>query len=270
MRYYLVNAKRKKPARLLEFFSIYSHEILSETDGGLPFRRWYVLPYISEPEKDPEFAVYFTVRWADMLRMSLFNLLSVVIKTAPTPKLLLIDRWVQSESQESLRNEVRNSLENILRLESEVKSSERRIRKLHAVIRDLTLFIHKRVGAQGSAPPPMRRSSETAVDSIISVGGSDTPTFEEKANDMKERRRVRVQKAGEIACLMTQACYDRNSGEIMDEEVSTAAYSNIVDVVDIETEEFDDTIRNLSLMSPEELESNLVMHVADWLQCITK
>lgn len=268
MRYYLVNAKRKKPSRLLEFFAAYSHEILSESGALPPLRAWYVLPYIAEPEKDPEFAPYFTPRWAEMLHMSLYNLLSVIIKTAPTPRLLLIDRWVQSEAQQSLRNEVRTSLENIQKLEANVKTCERRIHKLHAIIRDMALFIHKRVSesASSSSSSSSSASAVSTTEARHSGGSASDETVDEKA----ERRRARTRKAGEIACLITQECFDRNTAILSEEDRSMAVYDSILEAADVDTADLADTINNLSLMSLDELESNLGMHVADWLQGVTK
>ena len=41
---------------------------------------------MEEPEKDPEFSVYFTVKWSDMLRVTLSNFLSTILLNAPPPK----------------------------------------------------------------------------------------------------------------------------------------------------------------------------------------
>lgn len=228
-----------------------------------------MLPYVAEPEKDPEFAPYFTARWADMLHMSLFNLLSVIIKTAPTPRLLLIDKWVHSESQQSLRNEVRASLENIQKLESQVKHCEHRIHKLHAIIRDMALFIHKRV----TVPLPISSVPKSVASNAVGAvegGSSGGSVSVETVNDKAERRRARTRKAGEIACLITQECYDRNAEVLDEQDQAVATYDSILDVADIDPADLADTIKNLSLMSLEELESNLGTHLADWLQGITK
>ena len=143
-KYYLVNAKRKKPSKISEFFSAYSHEILSESDSVIYLRSWYSLPYIVDPERDPDFGVFFTTRWSDILRMSLHNLLSVILKTAPTPKLVLLERWFHSEAQENLRGQVKNSIIKIDQLQSEVGSQKNRLQKLQTAIRNLVLYVNRK------------------------------------------------------------------------------------------------------------------------------
>jgi hypothetical protein len=139
-----VHAKKKNPAKILDFFTTYSHEILSESDTILNLRAWYVLPYIVDPEKDPEFGVYFTQRWADVLRISLQNILSAVLKTSPTPKLLLLDRWHTSEAQEILRAQVKNSIAKIDDLSKENNEYQLRIKNLQTAVRNLVLYMYKK------------------------------------------------------------------------------------------------------------------------------
>lgn len=88
IKFYLVNAiKKNNKEKIAEFFGKYSHEIISESgDSATGLRSWYVLPYMEEPEKDPEFSVYFTTKWSDMLRVTLNNFLSTILLNAPPPK----------------------------------------------------------------------------------------------------------------------------------------------------------------------------------------
>lgn len=74
--------------KITEFFNKYSHEIISDSGDSASsgLRSWYVLPYMEEPEKDPEFNVYFTSKWSDMLRVALNNFLSTILLNAPLPK----------------------------------------------------------------------------------------------------------------------------------------------------------------------------------------
>jgi hypothetical protein len=144
LKYYLVQAKKKRPSKIGEFFAAYSHEILSESDQVVNLRSWYSLPYIQDPEKDPDFGVYFSPRWADILRLSLHNLLSIVLKTAPTPKLLLLERWFSSEAQESLRAQVKSSITRIDELQASLKERNERIEHLHVALRNIVLYLNKK------------------------------------------------------------------------------------------------------------------------------
>lgn len=112
LKYYLVHAVRQRAlGRVSDFFLSYSHEILSEAGDTIAgsLRAWFVLPYMEDPERDPEFSVYFTVRWADSLRLTVSNFLSIVIHSAPPPKLVLLEKWFRSEAQQELRAELKQT-----------------------------------------------------------------------------------------------------------------------------------------------------------------
>ena len=101
----------------------------------------YVIPYLDEPEKDPEFAVYFTTKWSDSLRNALNNFLSVVLANAPPPKLMLLDRWYQSESQQLIRKQLKSLMQENEKLRQTIEGRDRRIEKLHKSLLDLSKYI---------------------------------------------------------------------------------------------------------------------------------
>ena len=116
LKYYLVNSyKTKNKEKIVEFFSMYSHEILAESADYIPgnLRAWFALPYLDEPEKDVEFTVYFTQKWADMLKITLHNFLSIVLSTAPPPKLIILERWFRSDAQQETRIQLKRSSQQI-------------------------------------------------------------------------------------------------------------------------------------------------------------
>lgn len=146
LKYYLVNAvKTKNKQKVNEFFSMYSHEILAESGNFIPgqLRAWFVLPYMDEPEKDPEFAAYFAQRWADLLKVTLHNFLSVVLSTAPPPKLLLLERWFRSEAQQEIRSQLKASNNKIETLVNHLESYEGRLHDLREVVKDLVYHMQK-------------------------------------------------------------------------------------------------------------------------------
>lgn len=124
-----------------DFFSAYAHEMLSDAAAGTSIpaslRSWFVLPYIEEPEKDHEFAAYFTAAWSEMLKITLHNFLSVVLSSAPPPKLLLLERWFRSEAQQEIRAELKFSAKKIDSLIHRVEEQEERLHKLRETIKDL-------------------------------------------------------------------------------------------------------------------------------------
>ena len=147
LKYYLISTiKQKNKEKTKEFFTLYSYEILSESGGDKEFsnlRGWYALPYIEEPEKDREFALYFTTKWIDSLRLTCHNFLSLVLHTAPLPKLLLLDRWFRSEAQQELRSQLDLSAHKIDILISKLEQNEERLCSLHDAINTLVTHVQK-------------------------------------------------------------------------------------------------------------------------------
>ncbi len=146
LKYYLVNAiKSNKKDKVAEFFSSFSHEILAESGefvcGNL--RSWFVVPYMDEPEKDPEFSVYFSSRWIETLRTTTGNFLSVVLQAAPLPKLLLLERWFHAESQQEIRAQLSLSSKKVDNLLSRLEKSEERLSSLRSAVRDMVLYVQK-------------------------------------------------------------------------------------------------------------------------------
>lgn len=58
---------------------------------------------MDEPERDPDFAVYFSSRWSEALRITIGNFLSIVLQSAPLPKLLLLEKWFHTDAQQEMR-----------------------------------------------------------------------------------------------------------------------------------------------------------------------
>ncbi|KAJ1963104.1 hypothetical protein IWQ62_003318 [Dispira parvispora] len=50
--------------------------------------RWFTLPYLTNPQTNPYFQVYFTAQWQASFRLSLHNLLDSVFRHMPLPGLL--------------------------------------------------------------------------------------------------------------------------------------------------------------------------------------
>lgn len=146
LKFYLVHAvKSKNKERITDFFSSFSHEILADDGDLIPgnLRNWYVLPYMDEPERDPEFAVHFSDHFENMLRNTLHNFLSAVLASAPPPKLLLLEKWFRSEAQQELRSQLKQSSKKIEHLVDKSKRDAERIRLLRKSIQDLIAYINR-------------------------------------------------------------------------------------------------------------------------------
>ena len=126
--------------------------------GISSFRGWYVLPYMEQPERDPDFAPYFTPAFGEILRNGIQNYLSMVLRTCAPPKLLLMEKWFRSEKQKQSRDQLKNVLKREENLRVELKKKTTEVRKLQETIRNMLIF--------------MRSSIENAVEKDDATGRS--------------------------------------------------------------------------------------------------
>lgn len=91
-RYYVVNSIQKgNQDKTLEFFQ----RLGAELQGAVEWRDWFALPFVSAPEQNPTFSLYFSRQWSDTFLVSLHNFLSALFQCMPQPALLSFDAELQ-------------------------------------------------------------------------------------------------------------------------------------------------------------------------------
>lgn len=171
IKYYLVHAvKTKNKDKVTEFFGTYSHEILAEAGTLIPgnLRGWFVLPYMDEPDKDAEFSAYFAQRWSDLLKVTLHNFLSVVMSSAPAPKLLLLEKWFRSEAQQEIRSQLKQASKKIDSLITRIEQQEDRLQSLRETVKVLSNLLFQAITAPPAphaVSPRVMSSSSTSDES---------------------------------------------------------------------------------------------------------
>ncbi|KAG0415205.1 hypothetical protein HPB47_007653, partial [Ixodes persulcatus] len=93
--------------KLTEFFDKMAAELHSQQE----WKEWFALPFLKGAEDNPNFQVYFTRQWQDMMIISLRNFLSVVYQSMALPTLLSYDEDMNrmqflQEENESLKQQV--------------------------------------------------------------------------------------------------------------------------------------------------------------------
>ena len=217
-------------------------------------RKWYVLPYVSEPDKDAEFAAYFTQRWADVLRISLQNLLSVVMKTAPTPKLILLDRWYSSEAQELLRTQVRESISRIEGLEAQTALQQDRLRLLQTAVRNLVLYVYRQCKDDDDQSGSDEEELHSGKMEGVSVPVARTCLLLLTSSLAPS---TQVRESGRIACLVADACVEKSGGEKI---------YNAMDDIEIESGQYSGILSSLSTMTIEDVETQMILRVEEWIR----
>eukprot|EP00058_Branchiostoma_floridae_P002617 XP_002588105.1 hypothetical protein BRAFLDRAFT_87624 [Branchiostoma floridae] len=117
LRLYLVHAMQNgRTEKVTEFFE----KLAPEIQGQPEWREWFVLPFLSSPEQNPAFMMYFTKQWADTFIVSLHNFLILHTRCAvvlnmcsPVPTLLSFEmeqaKMVQlKEENDMLRQQDRH------------------------------------------------------------------------------------------------------------------------------------------------------------------
>ncbi len=263
LKFYLVNAiKCKNKDKLTEFFTMYSHEILAESGNSIPgnLRGWFVLPYMDEPDKDPEFSVFFSQRWADLLRITLHNFLSVVLSTAPPPKLLLLERWFRSEAQQEIRSQLKLSSKKIDSLLSRLEKNEERLQAMREAVRELVSHVHK-----------------MSVGGATSGRAASVGLFE--TDEEAEGKRAKAKELGQATLRIAAECAKRSSvtdslprdvrlREILGRESSAIFFKQF----DMELPPGDQETHHAhhSGADIEDLEASLLSQLHEWVKVLTK
>ncbi|XP_076104338.1 WD repeat-containing protein 91-like isoform X4 [Mytilus galloprovincialis] len=88
LKFYLVNAQQlNRHDRVTDFFEKMTPELQNQTE----FKDWFAFAFMKNPEEHSNFSMYFTKQWQDTFFLSLYNFLSVIIQTMPSPVLLNFD-----------------------------------------------------------------------------------------------------------------------------------------------------------------------------------
>lgn len=103
LKLYVVNAvSNNKIDKVTEFLSKMANELQNQPD----WKDWYTLPYIKNPEENPNFSVYFTKQWQDTLLVTLHNFLSLVYQALPQPVLISYEEEAYRVRQLQEENEM--------------------------------------------------------------------------------------------------------------------------------------------------------------------
>eukprot|EP01039_Chlorochromonas_danica_P011045 gene11045-12301_t len=301
LKFYLIHAiKSKNRDRVTEFFTSYSHEILADQTtsngaansagggGGSSLRNWFVLPYLEEPEKDPEFSIYFSSRWAELLRITLQNFLSIVLASAPPPRLLMLEKWYRSEGQQEIRSRCLSMSKEIDLLRKQCEKYEERLERYQEIIKQMATFCYKSsylspapsssTALAGGSAAGSNNASTSTTGSIPSSGGG-------KALFMEDGEEGRVQALGSAVVKLANDCLSRSrhrrqshlatSSSLSTTTPSSSAYRNGLSSVAA------DDRGSMGYMSgsmaggseeqdvAEQAEVDLLNKLQDWLQLLT-
>uniref|UniRef100_A0A7N2MFZ0 ARMC9 CTLH-like domain-containing protein n=1 Tax=Quercus lobata TaxID=97700 RepID=A0A7N2MFZ0_QUELO len=76
LRYYIAHAIQSgRRDKVVDLFEMNGNEFLQR---GKDWTAWFAIPYIKNPNLDPEFHIYFSKEWYEALRLSVRNFFSEI------------------------------------------------------------------------------------------------------------------------------------------------------------------------------------------------
>ncbi|KAJ3682370.1 hypothetical protein LUZ60_014943 [Juncus effusus] len=129
LRYYVVFAlKTAQIDKVTEFFGVYGNYLLLKREDWLP---WFALPYIKNPNLDPQFRVYFSKEWLDALITSFRNFLSEIFNGTRIPALLKIS--TEKITVKRLKNDIKQLNNRLSELQALLETKENEILRLKSI-----------------------------------------------------------------------------------------------------------------------------------------
>ncbi|KAJ7974109.1 WD repeat-containing protein 91-like [Quillaja saponaria] len=81
LRYYIVYAlKSGRRDKVMEFLGMNGNDLLQR---ALDWTPWFAIPYVKNPQTDPEFRIYFSKEWYEALHISVRNFFSEIFNGTP-------------------------------------------------------------------------------------------------------------------------------------------------------------------------------------------
>lgn len=126
MRYYVVHALQSgRQDKVVEFFRENGDYMLQKREDWTP---WFVIPYLKNPNLDPQFRVYFSKDWFDALLLSMRNFLSKIFNGSRIPALLKIS--TEKNTVKRLKNDIKQLNHKLSQLQALLEAKEAEIAHL--------------------------------------------------------------------------------------------------------------------------------------------
>lgn len=166
LRYYVINAlKSGRQDKVIEFFAESGNYLMQKREDWLP---WFAIPYIKSPSVDPQFRVYFSKEWLDILVLSFRNFLSGVFNDTRIPALMRISS--EKNTIKSLKNDIKQLNNKLAELQASLEVKEDEISQLRRNCKSAGYRNKNAVGTSTTGSPVEQEISENYEDSSHSSG----------------------------------------------------------------------------------------------------
>ncbi|XP_020247469.1 WD repeat-containing protein 91 homolog isoform X2 [Asparagus officinalis] len=128
LRYYVIHALQSgKQEKVVEFFEENGNYLLQKREDWMP---WFAIPYLKNPNLDPQFRVYFSKDWLDALLLSFRNFLSEIFHGSRIPALLKIS--IEKNTVKRLKGDIKQLNHKLSQLQALLEAKESEISQLRS------------------------------------------------------------------------------------------------------------------------------------------
>ncbi|KAI5400294.1 hypothetical protein KIW84_065266 [Lathyrus oleraceus] len=97
LRFYVVHAlQSNRRDKVVEFFTVHGPDLLQSSQED--WTQWFAIPYVKNPQLDPEFRIFFSKEWYQALHLSVRNFFSEIFNATRLPALLKISSEMNATS----------------------------------------------------------------------------------------------------------------------------------------------------------------------------
>lgn len=148
LRYYVVHALQSgRRDKVVEFFGANGNYLLQKREDWMP---WFAIPYLKNPNLDPQFRVFFSKEWYDALLSSFRNFLSEIFNGNRIPALLKIS--TEKNTVKRLKNDIKQLNHKLSQLQALLERRDNEILQLRCI-------------TASSSEPSIVQASNTMTDS---------------------------------------------------------------------------------------------------------
>nr|XP_023924939.1 WD repeat-containing protein 91 homolog [Quercus suber] len=126
LRYYIAHAIQSgRRDKVVDLFEMNGNEFLQR---GKDWTAWFAIPYIKNPNLDPEFRIYFSKEWYEALRLSVRNFFSEIFNGTRLPALLKIS--AEKNTANRLRKDIKQLNIKLSQLQALLEEKEAQLGRL--------------------------------------------------------------------------------------------------------------------------------------------
>jgi len=193
---------------------------------GPEWQGWYSLPFVKDPQRHPMFQVYFSTGWAEALRCSVRNFLSVVFRSCPPPMLLQMYKWYRANSKGKIREECNQLRTEMKKSKEDLESCRLKLSLMRSCVSSLTSTLHHLTTSMAMVTPSKTSDAVSSRNSTKALGtkrrsqmslfgeedsSNSKSLFEEEPTSFEELRSMSRREKGSTVVRLAKECAQQDT-----------------------------------------------------------